>query len=219
MEEAHGFKKSIQNILTLNNQNLGEKMSIFKTLNKAAAETKKTKKSTSVELSNEKLEDSCLKIIKASKEEKNAIASKAQAGSEIIEFVSGIHGQSLRDNNLTRTFRLNSKVMITFADKFSALGEEDIEEATEILDEAGVPFDRLFREKANFTLKANVQENEKLLEELVTKLGDDFTKYFDIKTQVSPVKDFYNSVAKEGCYDQLKDLIERTRHKPTVKVS
>ena len=194
-------------------------MSIFNTLNKAAEETKKTKKSSAVEVHNEDLEAACHTFVKASKDEKNAKAARAQASSELIDFLSPVHGEALKNNSLTRTFRINDKVMCTFGDRFGTLGPEDVEDAQTALQEAKVPFDRLFREKAKFVLKKSIEDNEKLLEELVGKLGEDFTKYFDVSTEVVPVDDFYKAVSREGCYDELKDVIERIRYKPTVKVS
>ena len=58
------------------------------------------------------------------------------------------------------------------------------------------------------------------LNELMELLGEDkFNKYFEYEVKFSPVKEFYKSLVKTNTVDDLEDIVEQIRYKPTVKVS
>jgi hypothetical protein len=196
-------------------------MSAFDSLKKAETKSTKSKKSSAVEITNEELSKACKDVIKASKDEKNAKALKDQAGAEIIDAVSLVHNAGLENQTLDKTFRVNESVMVIFTDRFKSLSEDDVVETKEILKTTNNSkiFDRLFRETAKFSLKEGVADNEKLLGELIETLGDKMTKFFDVKISVQPVDDFYKTLVKENVQVELKDVVERLRYKPTLKVS
>jgi len=185
----------------------------------ANKQDKKTK-STSQNIEDQSKDALCDQLIVASKNFKNAEAALKQKQAEVIDYISPIHFERLKENNLEKTFKINNKVMCIFGDRFSNLSEEDVAEAQQITSSNSVPFEKLFKEKVTLKLKKSIEDNEKELEKLIGLMGADvIEKYFDVGCAVQPADDFYVSVTKEGLIDKLRGLIERIRYKPTVKVN
>ena len=192
-------------------------LSKFKDL---ASKQEKKPKSSAQLIEDPSQDQLCNQFVIASKNFKNAEAEMKQKQAEIIDYISPVHFERLKDNNLEKTFKINDKVMCIFTDRFSSLSNEDVTEAQKITSESSIPFEKLFKEKVTLKLKKSIEENEKELEKLIELLGEGtIEKYFEVGYAVQPADDFYVSVAKEGMVDKLRGLIERVRYKPTVKVN
>lgn len=177
-----------------------------------------TKPGTEV-ITDTNIQGTCDAFVKASKDFKNAKAALAEAQENLIEYVSPKMFDGLRKNNLSKTFKINETVMCIFKDQFKALSDDDFAEVTEILGKANVPLETLFKEKVGLSLKKNIQDDEQRIDELINKLGEDMLiQYFDVKQEVVAVSEMYKAVAKAGVIDDLQDIIERIRYKPSCKV-
>lgn len=186
---------------------------------KQVSEKPKDKKSSAREIKNEALQPACDSFLKASKAFKNAEAELKQSQEEILEVMRRTHADSIKEGNLTKSYRINDSVLCIFTDRFGALKEHDLEEAATKLKKANVPFERLFKEKVELKLRDNVSDNEKELEKLIEALGELLPKYFDVVVKTLPVDDFDEALSREGVYGELSDVVERVRYKPTMRVS
>lgn len=186
---------------------------------KQVSEKPKDKKSSAREVKDEGLQPACQNFVKASKAFKNAEAELKQSQEEILQVMRLTHASSIKEGNLTKSYRINDSVLCIFTDRFGALKEHDLEEASAKLKKANVAFERLFKEKVELKLKDTVSDNEKELEKLITALGDLLPKYFDVTVKTLPVDDFDTALSRENVYGELSDVVERIRYKPTMRVS
>ena len=186
---------------------------------KQVSEKPKDKKSSVREVKVESLQAACDAFVKADKALKNAEAEHKQSQEEILEVLRRTHAESIKEGNLTKSYRVNDNVLCIFTDRFSPLKGPDLEEASAKLKKANVAFDRLFKEKVELKLKANVADNEKELEKLIEALGDLLPKYFEVNVKTLPVDNFDEALSREKIYGELSDIVERVRYKPTMRVS
>lgn len=187
---------------------------------KKLADKPKAKKTTADAIIDPAMEEVCNNLVKTSAALKNAKAAHENVQAEIIDYMQPKHIEALRSNSLTKTFDLNDKVKCIFTDRFKALTAEDIKEFEERLIEKNVAVEKLLKERVSLKLKKHVEDDEDKLNKLIEALGEDLLeRYFEIKVETVPVKDFYTAVVREDVVDELEDVIERIRYKPTVKVS
>lgn len=189
-------------------------------LDKFKSESKDSKKKSSVvEIQEPSLDNTCDELIKASKNLKNAEAALEQAQAEIIEFLFPKQMEALKKSDLTKSFRLNDKVLCLFTERFKDINKDDREEIEKRLNQANISIEKLFAEKLNLKLKKEVEDNYPKLEKLLELLGENILKeYFDYNVRFVPVDDFYKALIKENAVDIFQDIIENIRYKPTVKV-
>ena len=193
-------------------------MNAFDKLKMMSDSKPKGKKSSAHEITDSSIQEMCDRLVVASKQAKNAEAELKLAHEEVLDYTKPLHSSALKDGDPIQTFKLNGSVMCIFTDRYSALKDEDIKEAGEILKKANVPFEKLFRQKVELKLKDVVKENVDKLEELMTKLGDLLPDYFEVSVQTLPVDDFDKALAREKVSGELSEIAGRARYKPTIRV-
>jgi hypothetical protein len=191
------------------------KLAKFKDL----APKEKTTKSTVEPIVDAQIDEVCDRLVRSSKELKNAEAAHEQAQAEVIDYMMPIHLERLQKGSLNKSFRLNDKVLCLFTDRFKNLSQDDRQEVESRLEKANIPVDKLFTEKLSLKLKKDIEENYEMLNKLMSLLGEDVLKeYFDLDIKFTPVDDFYKALVKENAVSCLEDIISQIRYKPTVKV-
>ncbi len=190
-------------------------MDVFK-----KAQKSKPKKSNAALIEDPSIEDACAQLVRTSRDFKNAKAAHENAQAALIDYISPIHLASLKSKSLTKTFKLNEKVMCIFTDKFKNLSPDDRKDVEELLEEAKIPIERLFAEKLSLKLNKSIEEDSDKLTALHELLGEEkFNEYFEFDVKFAPVDEFYKSLVREGGVEVLQDVIPQFRNKPTVKVS
>lgn len=190
--------------------------SAFDKLRKSAEKTKPKSKGV-LEIDNFEMETACDNFIISSRDFKNAEAALKRDKSIIIDFMRTIFAQTMGSGEAIKSFRLNSKLLCTFTDRFTAPSEQDVQEIQSAVGTA--TFDKLFKQTASVKLKESVASNEAKLSELLELLGDKADQFFDIGVTYSTIDDIDKLVAAEGCYEQLGDVLERLRYSPTIKTA
>lgn len=194
-------------------------MSVFDKLKQVADHQPKEKKSSAKEIADPAIGLACENFVKASRDQKNAEAVLKQAQAEVLDYIKPIHSQEIEAGDPTKTYRLNGTVMCMFTDRFGALKDHEISLVKEKLQEAEVPFEKLFKERVKLKLKDSVADNSKELEKLIESLGDLLPRYFEVGVETLPVDDFDKALARENIYGKIGDIVERIRWKPTLKVT
>lgn len=184
---------------------------------KKKADSKPKSKSNVVECSDPNMDQVCDSFIISSREFKDAEAALKRDKGIVIDFMRNIFAKTMEEGDAVKSFRLNSKLLCTFTDRFTTPCDHDINELKEAIGEEGV--NKLFKQKASIKVKESVSTNESKLNELLELLGDKADQFFDIGVSYTTVDDIDKVLVGEGCYGEVKEVIERLRYSPTIKAS
>jgi hypothetical protein len=189
-------------------------MSAFDKLSKVA---KPKSKSNVIECSDQTMEQVCDSYIISSRELKDAEAANNRDKSSVIDYMRNVFAKSMKEGDAVKSFRLNSKLLCIFTDRFKAPCEHDMEELLKSVSQAQV--NKFFKQKASVKIKESVSTNEAKLTELLELLGDKADQFFDIGVSYTTADDLDKIIVSEGCYEEVQEVIERLRYSPTVRVS
>jgi hypothetical protein len=147
---------------------------------------------------------------KAVKEKKAAEAEMKVQGDMITTFASKKQDEKAFDGDFHKSFDLQGEketIKYVTSDRF-IINSEDEKPLKEVF---GKKFNEMIREKFEVTMKEEVIENEDLQKEFMALMGDNFSRFFDVKTSLVTTKDFdekiYSVVENQEKLDEVRTYV------------
>lgn len=96
--------------------------------------------------------------------------------------------QSLRDGELHSSIKINEKITITAANRYSAVASENF---ALLKKEFGDRTGDYFLTQVDLSLTAEALADAEVIKKLLKTFGSDFTKYFNLKNSFKPTENFH----------------------------
>jgi len=197
-------------------------MNAFK---KVAKKTKKTKKSTMPEISANNMQRKIIcDFIKAKGNKNTAEAIIKKSEGLLMDDVTDKHVDICReDDKFYGSVKLvdensGNKMTFTFTNKYSNIPSDEADTLKEHY--GNRTFKRFFEEHMVVTLTKTALNDENFCNQLAKKLGNDFEKYFSVKTFYKPKESYHAArvLDKELAekHETISDIVNA--NKPSIKV-
>jgi hypothetical protein len=164
---------------------------------KANAKAKTTTKKSTVpviETYPKEVGDAATKLVDLKAQEKTLKAEINDTSSVIIEFASKVQDEHAFNGDFHKSYAIGD---ITYVSKNQfSINTEDAATIKKIL---GKAYSSMILEKMDVKLKEEVFESEALQKELMSLLGDTFSKFFDVATALRVCEDYDKKI-----YDVLR---------------
>lgn len=120
--------------------------------------------------------------------------------------------QSLRDGELHSSIKINEKITITAANRYSSVGSEHAELLKEKFGDRTGDY---FLTQVDLSLTAEALTDSEVIKKLLKMFGADFSKYFSIKSSFKPTDSFHRDrVLNETTRKKAEALIAEGVIKP-----